>query len=48
MALFLHSPFVSNVKDECNECSNTGGCGYKGHVLVPKLLQAGHDVTVLG
>ena len=25
----------------------TGGCGYKGHVLVPKLLQAGHDVTVL-
>ena len=25
----------------------TGGCGYKGHVLVPKLLQAGHEVTVL-
>ena len=25
----------------------TGGCGYKGHVLVPKLLKAGHIVTVL-
>lgn len=25
----------------------TGGCGYKGHVLVPKLLQAGHEVEVL-
>lgn len=22
----------------------TGGCGYKGHVLVPKLLQRGHEV----
>lgn len=22
----------------------TGGCGYKGHVLVPKLLQKGHEV----
>ena len=24
----------------------TGGCGYKGTVLVPKLLALGHDVTV--
>src|SRR4051812_16598577 len=24
----------------------TGGCGYKGHVLVPKLLDAGHEVLV--
>lgn len=24
----------------------TGGCGYKGTVLVPKLLAVGHDVTV--
>ena len=22
----------------------TGGCGYKGHVLVPKLINKGHDV----
>jgi len=25
----------------------TGGCGYKGHILVPKLLQLGHDVRVI-
>ena len=25
----------------------TGGCGYKGHVLVPKLLARGYDVVVL-
>ena len=25
----------------------TGGCGYKGHVLVPKLLTAGYDVLVV-
>src|SRR6478736_2990731 len=25
----------------------TGGCGYKGTVLVPKLLAAGHRVTVV-
>src|SRR5579863_479085 len=25
----------------------TGACGYKGTVLVPKLLKAGHDVTAL-
>ncbi|MDX8414494.1 MAG: SDR family oxidoreductase [Mariprofundales bacterium] len=25
----------------------TGGCGYKGSVLVPKLLQAGHRITVI-
>ncbi len=23
----------------------TGGCGYKGHVLIPKLLDRGHEVT---
>ena len=25
----------------------TGGCGYKGHILVPKLLNCGHDVHVV-
>ncbi|OUV99225.1 MAG: NAD-dependent epimerase/dehydratase [Betaproteobacteria bacterium TMED156] len=25
----------------------TGGCGYKGHVLVPKLLEKGHEVVVI-
>lgn len=25
----------------------TGGCGYKGHVLVPKLLERGHEVIAL-
>lgn len=25
----------------------TGGCGYKGHVLVPKLLERGHQVEAL-
>lgn len=25
----------------------TGGCGYKGHVLVPKLINKGFEVTVL-
>ena len=25
----------------------TGACGYKGTVLVPKLLKAGHDVVAL-
>ena len=25
----------------------TGGCGYKGHVLIPKLLDKGHNVTVI-
>src|SRR5258706_9247880 len=25
----------------------TGACGYKGTVLVPKLLNAGHDVTAV-
>jgi len=24
----------------------TGGCGYKGHVLIPKLLNEGHEVVV--
>ena len=23
----------------------TGGCGYKGHVLIPKLLSLGHQVV---
>lgn len=25
----------------------TGGCGYKGHILVPKLLESGFDVRVV-
>ena len=25
----------------------TGGCGYKGHILIPKLLELGHNVTCL-
>lgn len=25
----------------------TGGCGYKGHVLIPKLLKRGYEVVVL-
>lgn len=25
----------------------TGGCGYKGHVLIPKLLNLGHEVVAL-
>ncbi len=25
----------------------TGGCGYKGHILVPKLLDCGYDVDVV-
>ena len=25
----------------------TGGCGYKGHILVPKLLNCGHEVHVV-
>ena len=25
----------------------TGGCGYKGHIIVPKLLKAGHSVRVV-
>ena len=25
----------------------TGGCGYKGHVLVPKLVKMGYEVTVI-
>ena len=25
----------------------TGGCGYKGHILVPKLLSLGHIVDVV-
>jgi nucleoside-diphosphate-sugar epimerase len=25
----------------------TGGCGYKGHILVPKLLKRGYEVVVL-
>ena len=25
----------------------TGGCGYKGHILVPKLLLLGHDVEII-
>ena len=25
----------------------TGGCGYKGHVLVPKLVKKGYEVTVI-
>lgn len=25
----------------------TGGCGYKGHVLIPKLLARGHEVVAL-
>lgn len=25
----------------------TGGCGYKGHVLIPKLLAKGHEVVAL-
>ena len=25
----------------------TGSCGYKGHVLVPKLLAKGHEVVAL-
>ena len=25
----------------------TGGCGYKGSVLVPYLLEKGHDIIVI-
>ena len=47
MVRILHTISDSVRLDNAMKVLVTGGCGYKGHVLVPKLLAAGYDVRVV-